>query len=52
MSEHRVRLQAAIGRQVRLKRTPQLSFLSDPAVTSGQRVEDILTRVKKMISDD
>src|SRR5581483_4610853 len=27
--ELRVRLQAAIGRQVRMKRTPQLSFLSD-----------------------
>lgn len=38
----RVRLQAAVSHQVRLKRTPQLSFVADPAVSSGQRVEDIL----------
>lgn len=38
----RVRLQAAISAQVRLKRTPQLSFAADPAIAAGQRVEDIL----------
>lgn len=42
LAEHRVALQAAIGRQVRLKRTPQLAFEADPAVASGQRVEEIL----------
>jgi len=42
LAEHRVKLQAAIGRQVRLKRTPQLAFETDPAVASGQKVEDIL----------
>ena len=42
LEEHRVRLQAAINRQARLKRTPQLSFSADPAVESGRRVEDIL----------
>jgi ribosome-binding factor A len=41
LAEHRVRLQAAVGRQVRLKRTPQLAFEADPAVATGQRVEDI-----------
>lgn len=38
----RVRLQAAVSRQVRLKRTPQLRFEADPAVAAGQRIEDIL----------
>jgi len=38
----RVRLQAAISKQVRLKRTPQLRFAADPAVVAGQRVEEIL----------
>ncbi|HET9078820.1 MAG TPA: 30S ribosome-binding factor RbfA [Acidimicrobiales bacterium] len=38
----RVRLQAAISHQVRLKRTPQLRFVADPAVAAGQRIEDIL----------
>ncbi|HLH45756.1 MAG TPA: ribosome-binding factor A [Acidimicrobiales bacterium] len=42
----RVRLQAAIGRQVRLKRTPQLAFAPDPAVAGGQLVEDILRRLE------
>jgi len=40
--EVRPRLQAAIGRQVRLKRTPQLSFAVDPGVSTGTRVEEIL----------
>jgi ribosome-binding factor A len=42
LAEDRIRLQAAIGRQVRLKHTPQLAFRPDPAVASGQRIEDIL----------
>ena len=42
LAEHRIALQRAIGRQVRLKRTPQLAFEPDPAVASGQRVEEIL----------
>jgi ribosome-binding factor A len=42
LAEHRLRLQAAIGRQVRLKRTPQLSFAADPGVRHGALVEDIL----------
>ena len=42
LGEDRVRLQAAIGRQVRMKRTPLLTFAADPAVAQGARVEDIL----------
>ena len=42
LGEHRVRLQAAVGRQARLKRTPELEFRADPAVATGDRVEDIL----------
>lgn len=42
LGEARVRLQAAISDQVRLKRTPQLRFGSDPAVAAGTRIEDIL----------
>ena len=47
LSQHRVRLQAAIGRQLRMKRTPELSFRADPAVASGKRVEDILRGLEK-----
>ena len=42
LEEARVRLQAAIGHEVRMKRTPQLRFQADPAVAAGQRIEDIL----------
>lgn len=42
IEEIRVRLQAAIAREVRMKRTPLLRFEADPAVAAGQRVEDIL----------
>lgn len=41
----RVRLQAAISRQLRLKRTPLLHFAGDPAVAAGQRIEDILQKL-------
>ncbi len=42
LAEDRVALQAAIGRQVRLKRTPLLTFAPDPGVAAGSRIEDIL----------
>ena len=42
LSRHRVRLQAAVGRQLRMKRTPELTFKGDPAIAVGTRVEDIL----------
>jgi ribosome-binding factor A len=42
LGEARVRLQATVARQVRLKWTPLLSFAEDPAIVGGQRVEDIL----------
>ena len=45
--EHRVRLQAAIGRQVRMKRTPELAFRRDPAIVTGRRVEDILRALQE-----
>ena len=42
LQENRARLQAALGRQVRLRRTPQLSFGADPAIETAARIEDIL----------
>lgn len=44
LDEHRAQLQAAVNAQTRLKRTPKLSFMADPAVASGTAVEDILRR--------
>jgi ribosome-binding factor A len=46
LAEARPRLQAAIAREVRIKRTPQLSFEADPAVAYGERVEKILRELK------
>lgn len=42
LTRHRVRLQAAIGRELHLKRTPGLTFVPDPAIAVGTRVEEIL----------
>lgn len=39
---HRARLQAAVATQLRLKRTPELTFEADPAIALGTRVEDII----------
>lgn len=46
MEEARGRLQACIAREVRLKRTPHLSFLADPGVEAGRRIESILARLR------
>jgi ribosome-binding factor A len=42
LADARVRLQASVARQVRLKWTPMLTFEADPAVAEGHRVEEIL----------
>jgi ribosome-binding factor A len=46
LDERRAQLQRAVGRQVRLKRTPRLQFTVDPAVREGARVEEILRRLR------
>lgn len=45
LAEHRVRLQSAIGRQARLRRTPELHFGFDTGVRDGLRVEQLLRDV-------
>jgi ribosome-binding factor A len=45
LADARVRLQAAIGRQARVKRTPELRFVADPAVRSGARIEAVLADI-------
>ncbi len=46
LTERRGHLQRQVGRQVRMKRTPQLEFALDPAVVAGGRVEDVLRRIR------
>jgi ribosome-binding factor A len=45
LAERRPQLQAQVGRQVRLKRTPRLEFAADPALIAGAKVEAILRRL-------
>ena len=42
LAEHRVRLQGAIARQARLRRTPELRFRLDQAILAGARIEQLL----------
>lgn len=51
LEERRVQLQRAVGRQVRMKRTPRLHFRADPAVLAGERVEEILRRLGRPGAD-
>jgi ribosome-binding factor A len=44
LEERRGQIQAAVNLQTRLKRTPKLSFVADPAVASGLAVEELLRR--------
>jgi len=46
LDERRVQVQRAVARQTQLKRTPQLSFVQDPAVVAGGRVEDLLRQIR------
>jgi ribosome-binding factor A len=42
LAAHRTRIQGAIARQARLKRTPELVFRPDTVVRQAERVEGIL----------
>ena len=42
LGAHRVRLQSAVGKQIRSKKTPILSFKPDTAIRSALRIEEIL----------
>jgi len=42
LNEHRVKLQSAIARQARLKRTPELRFSVDTVISRGARIEQLL----------
>jgi ribosome-binding factor A len=42
LDDHRIGIQSAVNAQTRLKRTPKLSFMADPAIAAGEAVENIL----------
>jgi ribosome-binding factor A len=47
LAERRAQLQRSMSRQLRMKRTPLLSFEVDPAVVAGSAVEDALRRIRE-----
>jgi ribosome-binding factor A len=47
LEEARVSVQSAIGREVRMKRTPLLRFERDPAMDAGWRIEAILKQERE-----
>jgi ribosome-binding factor A len=47
LAEHRARLQAAIGRQARLKRTPELVFRPDQVIDQARRLDAILRDIDR-----
>ncbi len=44
LEERRAQIQGSVNAQTRLKRTPKLSFMADPAIASGNAVENVLRR--------
>jgi ribosome-binding factor A len=52
LGESRWRLQGAIARQTRIKRTPELTFRPDPAVRSGELIDGILATIEPPAEDD
>lgn len=42
LAEHRIRLQSAVARQIRAKKTPILDFRPDETLRSAERIDEIL----------
>ncbi|NNN04199.1 MAG: 30S ribosome-binding factor RbfA [Acidimicrobiaceae bacterium] len=46
LDEKRAQIQGSLNAQTRMKRTPRLHFQADPAITSGEAVEEIIRRLQ------
>ena len=46
LHEHRIRLQASIARQTRIKRTPLLAFRADEVERAAGRLEELLRHLQ------
>ena len=46
VSEYKGKLRKAIGYQARIRRVPELEFFLDPAITSGNRIDEILAEIE------
>lgn len=47
LDQYKGRFRKAIGEQARLRKVPDLEFVSDPAIASGGRVEEILSDLRQ-----
>lgn len=45
LADLRPRLQGAVARQARLKHTPELSFAPDPAIRTGEHIDEVLRSI-------
>jgi len=52
LESRRVPFQAAVGRNVRLKRTPQLRFVPDLGIIEGQKLEGLLRQLPPRLPED
>ena len=52
LEQRRPALQALVGRQARMKRTPKLHFAVDPGVTEGAKIDEALRRLTHTADDD
>jgi ribosome-binding factor A len=52
LSEYRKPVQAAIAKQARIRKTPEVVFVFDPAVRAGARIEEILSTIERPATDD
>lgn len=51
LGEHRKPIQAEIGRQTRMRKTPEVAFAFDPGVRAGARIEEILSTMPRPVED-
>lgn len=52
LGEHRRAIQGEIGRQARMRKTPEVVFAFDPGVRAGARIEEILSNLDRPNADD
>ena len=52
LEEHRLRLQKAIARQAKLKRTPLLAFAPDSVTRDAARLDDVLSHLERPAQDE
>lgn len=51
LADYRKPVQAKIGREARIRKTPEVVFVIDPAVRSGARIDEILAAINPSGSD-